>query len=212
VETRSKMGHARVNMIYESAGDGYRVSCPLQTAPAARTRTHWKADFKNDICRECPHSEHCPTVQRRRKRTLYFEESWAKASIRSRNIELIPEERWKLRANVEATVNEFTGCFNHKGKLRVRGLARSTLQILAAGLAINFGRVFRFQNRGLVPCTPQPNRQNISTAPFARVRASLSAILALLRPKSTNKTRHLIEKHTQTLSSYYMSTSVPCTA
>jgi hypothetical protein len=212
VETGSKMGHARVNMVYESAGDSYRVSCPLQTAPAGRTRKHWRADFKNEICHGCPHSEHCPTVQRRRKRTLYFEESWAKASIRSRNIESIPEERRKLRANVEATVNEFTGCFNHKGKLRVRGLARSTLQILAAALAINFGRVFRFQNRGLAPCTPQPNRQNISKARFARVRASLSAILALLRPESTQKTRHQTEKHTKTLSLYYMSTSVLCTA
>lgn len=212
VETGSKMGHARVNMVYESAGDSYRVSCPLQTAPAGRTRKRWRADFKNKICHGCPHSEHCPTVQRRRKRTLYFEESWAKASIRSRNIECIPEERRKLRANVEATVNEFTGCFNHKGKLRVRGLARSTLQILAAALAINFGRVCRFQNRGLAPCTPQPNRQNISKAPLARVRASLSAILALLRPESTQKTRHQTEKHTKTLSLYYMSTSVLCTA
>jgi hypothetical protein len=89
VETGSKMGKARVNMIYESTEDSYQVSCPLQIVPAGRTRKRWKADFNNEICSQCPHIEQCPTVQRRRKRTLYFDESWAKASIRSRNIELI---------------------------------------------------------------------------------------------------------------------------
>jgi hypothetical protein len=182
VETGSKMGKARVNMIYWPTDDGYQVSCPLQTSPAGRTRKRWKADFDNDICGRCPHREQCPTVQHRRKRTLYFDESWAKASIRSRNIELIPEERRKLRANVEATVGEFTGCFNHKGKLRVRGLARSTMQILAAALAINFGRVFRFRNKEDLPSTPRQNQQHDGPIPSP---THLTALLATLRAFAT---------------------------
>ena len=55
VETGSKMGKARVNMIYQSTEDGYQVSCPLQTSPAGRTRKRWKADFDNDICGRCSH-------------------------------------------------------------------------------------------------------------------------------------------------------------
>lgn len=188
VETGTKMGHARVNMTYESADDGYRVSCPCQAAQAERTPKRWKAVFNDEICRGCSHSDHCPTVQHPRKRTFYFEASWAKASIRSRNIELIPEERRKLRANVEATVNEFTGCFNHKGKLRVRGLARSTLQILAAALAINFGRVFRFRIRELAPRTPQPNRQNACLTTQKPVSSPLEALLTSL--KSLSATIH----------------------
>jgi hypothetical protein len=189
VETGSKMGKARVNMIYYSTDDdGYQVSCPLQTSPAGRTRKRWKADFNNEICGGCPHREQCPTVQHRRKRTLYFDESWAKASIRSRNIELIPEDRRKLRANVEATVDEFTGCFNHKGKLRVRGLARSTLQILAAALAINFGRVFRFRSRNGLPRTPQPNQQDgklISSSNLPRaVLTSFRAYVTKIRARN----------------------------
>jgi hypothetical protein len=146
VETGTRMGHARVNMRYEAAGDGgYTVSCPYQTAVAESTPTRWKAIFDDAVCRTCPHVGQCPTVQHPGKRTLYFEESWAKSSIRSRNIELVPEERRQLRANVEATVKQFTGCFNHKGKLRVRGLASTVLQMLAASLAINFARIFRHQ-------------------------------------------------------------------
>ena len=182
VETGSKMGKARVNMIYASTNDGYLVSCPLQTSPAGRTRKRWKADFDNDICGRCSHREQCPTVQHRRKRTLYFDESWAKASIRSRNIEQIPEDRRKLRANVEATVDEFTGCFNHKGKLRVRGLARSTMQILAAALAINFGRVFRFRLKEDLPSTPRQNQQHDGPIPSPK---PLTALLATLRAFAT---------------------------
>ena len=212
VETGTKMGHARVNMVYESAGDGYRVRCPCQAVPAERTPKSWKAVFDDEICSRCPHRELCPTIQRVRKRTLYFEESWAKASIRSRNIERIPEERRKLRANVEATVNEFTGCFNHKGKLRVRGLARSTFQILAAALAINFGRVFRLQNRDRTPCTPQSTLQLTTPAPHASLRCALSALLALLELTSVKIFRIHSEKRLKSISPYSPSASVLCTA
>lgn len=207
VETGTKMGHARVNMICESVGDGYRVSCPLQTTPAERTRKRWKAVFDDEICAGCVHRELCPTIQHPRKRTLYFEEGWAKASIRSRNIERIPEERRKLRANVEATVKEFTSCFNHKGKLRVRGLARSTLQILAAALAINFGRVFRFQNRDRTPCTPRRHHQSGSPATRTPMRAVLSALLALLRPISAKIARNHPEICLKPISPYSLTGS-----
>jgi len=202
VETGSKMGKARVNMIYESTGDGYQVSCPLQTSPAGRTRKRWKADFNNEICGRCSHREQCPTVQHRRKRTLYFDESWAKASVRSRNIERIPEERRKLRANVEATVDEFTGCFNHKGKLRVRGLARSTLQIMAAALAINFGRVFRFRSGKDLPDTPQPNQQHGRSIPSP---TPLTALLGTLRPFATMVRA---KKRLEPISPYHINESV----
>ena len=146
VETGTKMGNARVNMRYEATDNGhYTVTCPCQTVTAEPTDKRWKAVFDETMCNTCSHRDQCPTVQHPGKRTFYFEESWAKSSIRSRNIKLIPEDRRQLRANVEATVKEFTGCFNHKGKLRVRGLARTTLQILAAAIAINFGRIFRQQ-------------------------------------------------------------------
>ena len=214
VETGTKMGHARVNIVYESTDDGWQVRCPCQTVPAERTRKRWKAVFDNEICRGCAHRELCATRQYQRKRTLNFEESWAKASVRSRNIESIPEERRKLRANVEATVKQFTGCFNHKGKLRVRGLAQSTLQILAAALAINFGRVFRFQNRDHHPCGTQPNQQ---TAPSAALGALSSLLSSLLRRTpatiARNRPGKAFAKHRRRITSAYPLTALaPATA
>ena len=206
VETGTKMGHARVNIVYEPTDGSYQVSCPFQTVTAARTRKRWKAVFNIEVCRGCIQRELCPTKQRRRNRTLYFEESWAKASARSRNIERIPEGRRKLRANVEATVKEFTGCFNHKGKLRVRGLARSTLQILAAALAINFGRVFRLQhpNRHL-PTTPQAafaTTYTVLLSPLTALSTLLSSFVAAI-------TRNRQENRSKPRSSYFLTPPVP---
>ena len=153
VETGTKMGHARVNMQYAASGDGYEVSCPQgQTVGAERTSTRWKAVFAEDVCSACPFRGECPATPHPGKRTFYFEESWAKTFLRSLNIQSIPEERRTLRANVEATMKEFTRCFNHKGKLRVRGLARTGMQMLLAAMGINFGRIFR--SRCGKPVTP----------------------------------------------------------
>ena len=146
VETGTQMGHARVNMRYDRAAEGgYTVTCPCQTVVAEPTKTRWRAVFAGKACGSCPHAGQCPAEPYPDKRIFYFEESWAKSSIRSRNIEQIPKERRKIRANVEATVKEFTGCFNHKGKLRVRGLLRTRMQMLLMAMAINFGRIFRYQ-------------------------------------------------------------------
>ena len=211
VETGTKMGHARVNMVYEPDGDGYRVSCPCQTVPATRTTKRWKAVFDDETCHGCSHREYCPTVQHPKKRTLYFEESWAKASIRSRNIQSIPEERQELRANVEATVKEFTGCFNHKGKLRVRGLAKSTLQILASALAINFGRVFRFLDRAGTN-TPKPTLQTAAATTLAPLWCALSAPAALLRSISETIAQNHSRKCLNPTTWYPLITPAPSTA
>jgi hypothetical protein len=143
-ETGTRMGKARVNMRYARSGDAYDVSCPGgQTVRGERTARRWKAVFAEAACADCPFRDECPSRTHPGKRTFYFEESWAKSYLRSRNIERVPPERRTLRANVEATMKQFTGCFNHKGKLRVRGLARTAMQMLAAAIAINFGRIFR---------------------------------------------------------------------
>jgi len=165
IETGSKMGKARVNMRYTATEDGgYLVACPGgQMVIAERTAKHWKAVFSDSVCANCPNRKQCPAKQHSGKRTLYFDESWALSYLRSRNIEQVPEERRRLRANVEATVKEFTGCFNHKGKLRIRGLARTTLQMLAAAIGINFGRIFRHRTAG-TQNTPQTGTHPVPTA------------------------------------------------
>ena len=56
----------------------------------------------------------------------------------------IPNERRKIRPNIEATIKEFTKSFNHKGKLRYRGAFRTALYALGTTIGINFGRIYRY--------------------------------------------------------------------
>jgi hypothetical protein len=77
---------------------------------------------------------------------------------RNRNIMNIPEERRKIRPNVEALMNEFK-TRTPGGKLKVRGLFKATLFAFNSGIAINFGRIYRYiaQNGltdGIDPSTP----------------------------------------------------------
>ena len=55
----------------------------------------------------------------------------------------IPKERWKLRPNIEATAREFK-IRTEDGKLKVRGLIKASLFAYSSGIAINFGRTYRF--------------------------------------------------------------------
>lgn len=57
----------------------------------------------------------------------YFTEKDYLKNRRHREILKIPEERRKLRPNVEATVKEFKDRLNHKGKLKVRGSLKTSI-------------------------------------------------------------------------------------
>jgi hypothetical protein len=54
----------------------------------------------------------------------------------------LPEERRKLRSNVEATVNEFV-CKMPRRKLKVRGAFKASIFAFSVAMSINFGRIFR---------------------------------------------------------------------
>jgi len=48
---------------------------------------------------------------------------------------------------VEATVKEFSGVFNHKGKLPYRGAFRTQVYAYCMAIGVNFGRVARQKRR-----------------------------------------------------------------
>lgn len=133
----------------------YRVSCPNATVNSQRTRKRFKAVFPAEMCIGCGRAGKCPAGNRKAgHRVFFFDKAQAEANIRNRNIETIPAERRTLRANVEATVKEFTAPFNHKGKLKVRGAFATTLVAFSMAIAINFGRVRRALARDAAPSTP----------------------------------------------------------
>jgi len=127
----------------------YEVSCPNQKVKSSPTRKRYKALFDNEICVNCKLRDSCPTIllKKNNKRVYYFSEVDYLKNRRHRYILKIPEERRKLRPNVEATVKEFKDRLNHKGKLKVRGAFKTSVWAYTIGIAINFGRIYRYTNR-----------------------------------------------------------------
>jgi hypothetical protein len=173
VQTAVRGCKAEVSMeIEEVSEEQYTVKCPHQCGSSEKTRKRYKACFDVEICKQCPLSSNCPAKQQSDKRTYYFDRSDYLLGKRNRNIRSLPPERRKLRPNIEATVKEFTKPFNHKGKLRVRGLFKTMVYAHAMAISINFSRVWRYiaENPdsfalsnllyGILPCFFAKNRRN----------------------------------------------------
>jgi hypothetical protein len=124
----------------------YTVECPFQKVQSSPTKKRHKVRFDMNICKECPLNDRCLIFKN--KGRYYFTHEDYLQNRRNRNIMNIPEERRKIRPNVEALMNEFK-IRTPGGKLKVRGLFKATLFAFNTGIAINFGRIYRFvaQNR-----------------------------------------------------------------
>lgn len=157
----------------------YRVSCPNQTVVSEPTRTQFKACFDPPLCAECALCDDCPAVLRASGvRTVYFGEAEAQVSMRGRRIHSLPPERQKLRPNVEATIKEFTRGFNHKAKLKVRGLFSALIYVFSAAIMINFARVARYQAE-LTPKTASSQSLLASLRRLIDPHALISALRVL---------------------------------
>ncbi|MCA1759967.1 MAG: transposase [Bacteroidales bacterium] len=136
--------------------DVYTVECPSQKAESTPTKKRHKVRFDMEICRQCPLNEKCRIFKN--KGRYYFTHEDYLQNRRNRNIMNIPRERRKIRPNVEALMNEFK-IRTPGGKLKVRGLFKATLFAFNSGIAINFGRIYRYAvknglTEGIDPSTP----------------------------------------------------------
>lgn len=121
--------------------DVYIVECPFQKVVSTPTKKRHKVRFDMNTCRQCPLNDRCQIF--RNKGRYYFTHEDYLQNRRNRNILNIPEERRKIRPNVEALMNEFK-IRTPNGKLKVRGLFKASLFAFNTGIAINFGRIYRF--------------------------------------------------------------------
>ena len=121
--------------------DVYSVGCPGQTATSVPTKQRYKVRFDLNICNGCPLNEICQIFKS--KGRFYFKHEDYLLGQRNRNIQNIPKERRKTRPNVEALMNEFK-YRTKNGKTKVRGLFKTSLFAFNMGIAINFGRIFRY--------------------------------------------------------------------
>lgn len=168
--------------IEEVAPQQYEVSCPQQQVLSEKTKTRFKAVFDVEVCTQCEHAEKCQTIQQKGSRVFYFDEDMVRLCRRAHAIERLPEERQRLRPNVEATVKQYTKAYNHKGKLRVRGKFKTMIFAFSMSLAINFGRIYRcvMENPETIPLLSEIgialrifNRAVHATCTFFRSRAFL---------------------------------------
>jgi len=118
----------------------YFVKCPYQEIKSTPTKKRHKAVFDTDICTGCSLKEECNIFKN--KGIYYFTHSDFLKNKRNNNILKIPKERRKIRPNVEATIKEFKGKTN-AGKLKVRGIFKTSLFAFTMGISINFGRIYR---------------------------------------------------------------------
>lgn len=121
--------------------DSYKVSCPYQTATSEPTKQRHKVRFDKTICKNCPFSDKCLIYKNSGR--FYFTHQDYLQNKRNNNIINIPTERRKIRPNVEALMKEFK-TRTPNGKTKVRGIFKTALFAFNTGIAINFGRLFRY--------------------------------------------------------------------
>jgi len=118
----------------------YTIKCPTQEIKSTPTGKRNKAVFETDKCASCPLLEQCNIFKN--NGIYYFTHQDYLKNKRNNNIHKIPEERRKIRPNVEATIKEFKNKTS-AGKLKVRGQFKTSLFAFAMGISINFGRIYR---------------------------------------------------------------------
>jgi hypothetical protein len=128
--------------IKKKAEEQYEVSCPKQRVEAVLSAKRYKAEFDLSICNKCELSDKCPTQKNKHFRTYNFTKADYLKNKRHNSINQIPQERRKLRNNVEATVAEFKRKLNN-GKLKVRGYFKTVIFAFSMAISINFGRIYR---------------------------------------------------------------------
>ena len=144
VQTAIKGRKAEVPItITKKEDDQYKVSCPYQSVETVLSAKKHKAEFELSVCFNCELADKCPTIKNKHFRTYNFTKEDYLKNKRHNSINHIPEERRKLRNNVEATVAEFKRKLNN-GKLKVRGYFKTVMFAFSMAISINFGRIYRY--------------------------------------------------------------------
>jgi len=145
IQTAVRGRKAEVPMTIEvKENDEIEVTCPGQQKKVAkRTRIRYKVCFDLELCKDCKYKDKCPTRVLKDYRVFYFRDEDVRKTLRHNNKKYLPPDKQNNRANVEATINEFT--HHAKGhKLKVRGAFKASIFAFIVGIAINFGRIYRY--------------------------------------------------------------------
>jgi hypothetical protein len=150
---RGRKAYATMKIKEDEKGN-YWVTCEHRQkvkagkATKGKNAKRHKAVFDYEKCLQCPLNDKCKSrimgvKINRPKRTWYFSEEKIRLHKRLQNINLIPEERRKLRANVEATVKEVKRGIKN-GKVRVREQNRIMFYLSLTSIAVNLTRIHKY--------------------------------------------------------------------
>jgi hypothetical protein len=151
---RGRKSESKVILEKDEAGD-FWVSCSQGQKVRGEITTftegdrHGKAVFDDNRCKICPYQNKClarPVGGKRKekKRIWYFSEIKILSHQRSQNIYKIPEERRKLRSNVEATIKEAKRGIKN-GKSRLRGLIKNSFYLTLTSISVNLTRIHKYR-------------------------------------------------------------------
>ena len=123
----------------------FEVRCAAGHVVASQmTRMRQKAEFQAEWCAHCPLAAVCPANTRSGGgKTYYFDQTNVLRQARRDRLLNLPPDRLQLRANIEATMQEFKTP-TRNGKLRTRGRAAATQHVFLRAITINFGRIHRY--------------------------------------------------------------------
>jgi hypothetical protein len=146
-QTKLKIEEDEAGYLWVSCSQGQRVKGEItNNKEGARIG---KAVFDNERCQLCPYQDKCIAKAAGGKRTekkhiWYFNEMRILSHKRLHNIYMIPEERRKLRANVEATIKEVKRGIKN-GKSRLRGLVRNRFYLTLTSISVNLTRIHKYE-------------------------------------------------------------------
>jgi len=138
-------------MELDPEGNVTHATCPVGQAAVVHlssSQKSFKLEFDPNVCLTCPLflGGQCP-IQINKKKTLCYltvPKERAISAQRRRRFERCKEEARALRPAVEATIFQVKHALQH-GKVRVRGLFRTTCVILCSVLAVNMRRIYRYE-------------------------------------------------------------------
>ena len=135
-----------------SIGHPKTVTCPegkvldkLETTSKLSNRAYVQARFSNTDCSGCDAKERCTRSPQRSLNFLPLVQYEALEQAREVYSSSEGKERYKRRAGIEGTLSQgVRGCGLRRS--RYRGLAKTHLQNVAIGTAINIDRLFNYFN------------------------------------------------------------------
>ena len=120
--------------------NGDVTCCPAGHAPAKikQNKNKKSAAFDLEICKSCPHSDHCPVDPGKRYNYLHYNDKDRRLSARRASERTAKfKDRYRWRAGVEATMSEFDRLTGIKHlRVRCRTAVRFSIRLKATGLNI----------------------------------------------------------------------------